>query len=117
MNTENNRREFEEWARTNTSIGLDLDMDVDNGVEHYWDHSTYAAWEAWQAARERQWMPIETAPKDGTKFLAIEKDNAISVVMAGESYDGDFFWHNMEMIHVVATHWMPLPNPPTSEKI
>jgi hypothetical protein len=53
MTTETNRREFEEWARTNTSIGLDLDIDVDEGVEHYWDHSTYAAWEAWQAARER----------------------------------------------------------------
>jgi len=53
MNTETNRHEFEEWARTNTSIGLDLDMDVDDGVEHYWNHSTYAAWEAWQAAREQ----------------------------------------------------------------
>jgi hypothetical protein len=46
-------RQFEEWARTNTSIGLDLDMDVDNGVEHYWAYSTYSAWEAWQAAREQ----------------------------------------------------------------
>jgi hypothetical protein len=54
MNTTESRREFEEWARTNTSIGLDLDMDVDDGVEHYWNHSTYAAWEAWQAARAKQ---------------------------------------------------------------
>jgi hypothetical protein len=50
MNTETNRQEFEEWATSNESIGLDLDMDVDDGVEHYWNHSTYAAWEAWQAA-------------------------------------------------------------------
>jgi hypothetical protein len=27
---------------------------VDDGVEHYWNHSTYAAWEAWQAARAKQ---------------------------------------------------------------
>jgi hypothetical protein len=50
MNTES-RREFEEWARTNTSIGLDLDMD--KKTNHYCDISTYAAWEAWQAAREQ----------------------------------------------------------------
>jgi hypothetical protein len=53
MNTEQQRKEFEEWATSNESIGLDLDMDVDDGVEHYWDHSTYAAWKAWQAAREQ----------------------------------------------------------------
>ena len=109
MNTES-RREFEERFKC-----LNFKRHTDG---NYIDQVTYFAWEAWQAARERRWMPIETAPKDGTKFLAIEKDNAISVVMAGESYDGDFVWYNMEMIHVVATHWMPLPpNPPTSEKI
>jgi hypothetical protein len=112
---ETNRREFEEWAKKTDSA--DFDLDWNDAVLNYYLWATRTAWEAWQAARERRWRPIETAPKDGTKFLAIEKDNAISVVMAGESYDGDFVWYNMEMIHVVATHWMPLPNPPTSEKI
>jgi hypothetical protein len=50
MTTETNRREFEDWARSNKSIGLDLDMD--EKTNHYCDISTYAAWEAWQAARE-----------------------------------------------------------------
>ena len=107
MTAEENRREFEEWAESKN-------FSLPKG-NRYISPATDIAWESWQAARERKWKPIETAPRDGTRFLAIEKDNSISVVMAGESYDGDFIWYNMEMIHVIATHWMPLPTPPTNE--
>jgi hypothetical protein len=52
MNTEKQRKEFEEWASSNTTIGLDLELDSDEGGNYYWDISTYAAWEAWQAAQK-----------------------------------------------------------------
>jgi len=67
------------------------------------------------------WQPIETAPKDGTEFLA-----AIQV----HNTRGDEWWER----HVVAvddatgdlisdqpwslgdySHWMPLPDPPKEE--
>jgi hypothetical protein len=52
MSIDTNRYEFEEWAMSNTSIGLDLDMD--ENTNHYCDISTYAAWEAWKEAKKRQ---------------------------------------------------------------
>jgi len=57
MNKEQQRKEFEEWASSNTTINLDLELDLeldsDDGINHYWDISTYAAWEAWQAASDQ----------------------------------------------------------------
>jgi Fe-S cluster biosynthesis and repair protein YggX len=52
MNKEQQRKEFEEWASSNTTIGLDLELDSDEVGNYYWDISTYAAWEAWQAAQK-----------------------------------------------------------------
>ena len=54
MTTEQRRKEFEEWALSNTCLNLDLDMDLHEGDNHYWDFSTYAAWEAWQAAVQKE---------------------------------------------------------------
>jgi hypothetical protein len=109
MNTETNRHEFEKWARTNTSIGLDLDMDVDDGVEHYWDHSTYAAWKAWQAARERHTPISDEAIESACDVL----DDNIQSCDSGESDQErmlqearDYLW---------SMHFSN--NPPTSEKI
>lgn len=65
-----------------------------------------------------EWLPIETAPKDGTQILAF----------ARAKLSGDFFgvtqWADAEpAFNSVAgwfweyairpTHWMPLPDPPT----
>ncbi len=79
-----------------------------------------------EPAPESQWQPIETAPKD---------QRAIFWVRPGTEEDGDFYVyssgkpiisHCEAFIHVglsdtwsslhVATHWMPLPAPPTQVK-
>ena len=57
------------------------------------------------------WRPIETAPKDGTLFLAVTKDGRMMI------FRGDLLAHTMNMrtpdhLTFPATHWMPLPEPP-----
>ena len=61
------------------------------------------------------WQPIETAPKDGTEFLAWDglmietcwfKDG---VLLA--SWDNQRFSCDTD-VDCDATHWMPLPEPP-----
>ena len=61
------------------------------------------------------WQPIETAPKDGRRFLAYDP-SLFGVCIAEwanggwyvnqESQDG-FGFH-----HLPLTYWMPLPEPP-----
>jgi hypothetical protein len=122
MTTETNRREFEEWARTNTSIGLDLDMDVDDGVEHYWNHPTYAAWEAWQAAREREdmdWKAEAESVTEERNAYRRERDEARK-----EAHRWQEYWMNDTPLDKIGNtlmpwmkEWMTIKNPPTSEKI
>ena len=73
-----------------------------------------------------EWQPIETAPKDGTWILVFEHDEyspSIHVVRWGQPEwgGGDLTWVTMALgpnpdtydPHPV-THWMPLPDPPTT---
>ena len=58
------------------------------------------------------WQTIETAPKDGTEFLAYwSGSKCFSLV--GWYNDR---WHETETPAEVSTptHWMPLPEPPKS---
>lgn len=64
------------------------------------------------------WMPIATAPKDETPFLVWRKsNNTVCQVQRFDSFGRDDqviepysgkFW--------TATHWMPLPPPPTEDR-
>jgi hypothetical protein len=67
----------------------------------------------------KEWKPIETAPKDGTRILAffpiINSYKILTVEFTTYRwfvcpYDCDF------EIMGDPTHWMPLPNPPKQEK-
>lgn len=67
------------------------------------------------------WLPIESAPKDGTRVLmpyplwdrgsTREKPDAYKVLIVrwnGVGWDSDQAW----LLHEEPTHWQPLPEPP-----
>lgn len=78
------------------------------------------------------WQPIETAPKDGTWFMICNTKDGFDSYEVGchdpmlwpeyVEVDGGLFRKEMKPIHVWrgfnnmhrATHWMPLPDPPTA---
>ena len=69
-----------------------------------------------QEGKAGEWLPIESAPKDGAFLVAKAKGN----VCACQSRDGQRIVHNMPvyadwMWGDDATHWMPLPPPPSSK--
>jgi hypothetical protein len=65
------------------------------------------------------WRPIETAPKDGAEILGYSHiDHEFQVV----SWDGQNWsfacFHSgirTNRTNLIATHWMPLPEPPARE--
>lgn len=70
------------------------------------------------------WQPIETAPKDETVILlALPKAGALKEEGARRVYEGR--WNTLQqtftgvngfILLCGATHWMPLPDPPTPDK-
>lgn len=78
------------------------------------------------------WQPIETAPKDGTEILGfgiwqgevngVDEFPTIDIIYGGPTartdYDArDGWWlcktGDAYACWLLATHWMPLPEPPT----
>lgn len=71
-----------------------------------------------------KWQPIETAPRDSTPilmYLAVPSEHAVgsgsapftSIVMGDLNGPGGLITSPLgETVRV--THWMPLPEPPTS---
>lgn len=62
-----------------------------------------------------KWLPIETAPKDGTEFLGYNPD-LFGVCLAQWDTKGWFVDKDAQggggFENVELTHWMPLPKPP-----
>jgi hypothetical protein len=71
-------------------------------------------------SRLPQWQPIETAPKDGTLFLAFVKwkirkrSGQMIEIISWEKDDKDWISLMGGLLDkaFTATHWMPLPEPP-----
>ena len=60
------------------------------------------------------WMPIESAPKDGTKFLGLVDEDWIE----GFSYDGSYFWFTSDggsPDRLKPKYWMPWPTSPAGD--
>jgi len=93
MNTTESRREFEEWASNQTWLSL-------------YGQSGDAAWEAWQAARERQSTYSSWVVAKVISFPFGSKAEAESCIETMK--DGGLYKESQLIV---------LPNPPTSEKI
>ncbi|NBW13719.1 MAG: DUF551 domain-containing protein [Caulobacteraceae bacterium] len=73
-----------------------------------------------------EWMPIETAPRDG--IVALVYGGVVQSICSGSNgwhrndevfmakkYAGDDYYTVNDYFYVKPTHWMPLPNPPTQQ--
>lgn len=60
------------------------------------------------------WLPIDTAPRDGTEILASDYD-AIEIVSWGErqAWQG---WSDREGRMMLPSWWQPLPEQPLPEE-
>lgn len=81
-----------------------------------------------------KWLPIETAPKDGTRIIAYpvtmneagvvsweppSRTPPMMRIVSGENHDQDGFWRvllSMKPSPYPPTHWRPLPAPPVEAK-
>lgn len=61
-----------------------------------------------------QWLPIDTAPKDGTDILLYDGDTMVICRWNERRKEWVDSWNQTEFETDVepVTHWMPLPEPP-----
>ncbi len=78
-----------------------------------------------------EWKPIDSAPRDGTQFLALLSNGWYELLRCRADMDGHYEWwtalgnvsvpivethpKNTDWAKshtILATHWMPLPEPP-----
>ena len=76
-----------------------------------------------------EWQHIESAPRDGTWIIAWDGKSVQPVCWAegypdeyngwayGSAYWGGTLYEGVNEVSEHPTHWMPLPPPPTGEKI
>lgn len=60
-----------------------------------------------------EWQPIETAPKDGRDALIAYSDGYIAIGWWSDE-NQQWCWQNLYLSVMNPTHWMPLPEPPTT---
>jgi hypothetical protein len=79
------------------------------GIVKAWNTRAYQS-----TAEEGQWLPIESAPKDGTMIIGRESDGSVHRVLFDDE-DGESQaegWNFDSDSPSSATHWMPLPTLP-----
>lgn len=61
------------------------------------------------------WMPIDTAPRDGTRILGLVRGAPPEVNIL--HWRDRIWWDDLDQVYFQhVTHWMPLPAPPETEK-
>jgi hypothetical protein len=67
-----------------------------------------------------KWQDIETAPKDGTEIWAYAGEQARMKWIEGSGYAlwvwADEALSEIDPDPIQPTHWMPLPEPPETDK-
>jgi hypothetical protein len=75
-----------------------------------------------------EWLPIKTAPRDGTQILICRKVSVGRPLIIVASFQIEYedpekdpsermrFHQRTGFRNVRATHWMPLPDPPSEEE-
>ncbi|WP_143014562.1 DUF551 domain-containing protein [Pseudoxanthomonas sp. CF125] len=86
----------------------------------------------WRAANARadEWLPIESAPRDGSYFLGIKAgfiagvahwDDELNQFLTTEPDDYAEYAHYEAYLDVSGpwepTHWQPLPTPPAAQAV
>ena len=90
------------------SMGFDEYRAIVGIPDNARDRAIFLAGQTWQAIESRaEWREIETAPKDGSRFLAIKHGE---IVFAFYDADSDEFVDSHFNSHL--THWAPLILPP-----
>jgi Lar family restriction alleviation protein len=79
--------------------------------------TTLAALAAVPSLAADQWQTIDTAPKDGSEFLAVCGHDDETYWLLRGTRDGSFFYNDgLGDVYVpCVTHWMPLPPAPDQE--
>ena len=89
-----------------------------DGAEYDRDAELAEARAALTAAKAGGWLPIETAPKDGTAVL-VSEGRFCSCVEWNEEFDwwavDDNKLGPFRLRGAAPTHWQPLPNPPKEQ--
>jgi len=60
------------------------------------------------------WRPMDSAPKDGTRFLALQGDRHFDCWWKDAGY-GEAYWQDDSDSEPDPTHWRPLPASPVSQ--
>ena len=65
------------------------------------------------------WLPIDSAPKDGSEILLLSKPSVDLPADYAVAYwcneDGEWYWNKPKRF-ILPTHWQPLPTPPTTSE-
>jgi hypothetical protein len=80
----------------------------------------YTSWDINEAGsiEMTEWQPIETAPRDGTHFLAYWTSSEVDAHLKQYHvchYSYGVLWPSWIKDNDMPTHWMPLPPPPKTE--
>ena len=98
------------WA---DNAGEKIESDVFSGNE-----SLRHILRALRECEKQQWQPIETAPKIGANLAWQEGKRPYVMVWLGADHpdaDGAGWYEHWTFDPVEPTHWMPLPDAPTTE--
>lgn len=105
----------EMWAAGGDAVVGYKQRHHDKVVEEIWSAMIAACLPAAPVAPADGWQGIETAPKDGTHFLAYEDTG--DIFRAAYHREGYLMcWGSQPVVQTPEpTHWMPLPAAPTGE--